>query len=47
MSLAALLQRGIAETLDAGGPLEALLGACFKDEEYWDSFVTYVQGLSD
>ncbi|KAL8271607.1 hypothetical protein Esti_004463 [Eimeria stiedai] len=46
MSLAALQMRGIAETLDAGGPLEALLDACFKHGEGWQSFVSFTQGLA-
>lgn len=43
MSLAALRQRGIAETLDAGGPLEALLGTCFIDDQGWNSFVGFTK----
>ncbi|KAL8435695.1 hypothetical protein ACSSS7_002298 [Eimeria intestinalis] len=46
MSLAALQMRGIPETLDAGGPLEALLNACFNDDEGWQSFVAFTQGLA-
>lgn len=45
MSLAALQRCGIAETLDAGGPLEVLLGSCFTHDEGWNSFVAYTQGL--
>ncbi|KAL8452979.1 hypothetical protein Emag_002065 [Eimeria magna] len=46
MSLAALQTRGIAETLDAGGPLEALLDVCFKQDEDWQSFVSFTNGLA-
>ncbi|KAL8449417.1 hypothetical protein Emed_003068 [Eimeria media] len=44
MSLAALHTRGVAETLDAGGPLEVLLDACFKRDGEWQSFVSFTHG---
>ncbi|XP_026193561.1 mannitol 2-dehydrogenase [Cyclospora cayetanensis] len=41
MAVAALSQRGVAETLDVGGPLEALLEACFHKEPSWMRFVEF------
>ncbi|KAL8431938.1 hypothetical protein Efla_002775 [Eimeria flavescens] len=45
MALAALQLRGIAETMDAGGPLEALLAPCFTQDEAWSAFVGFTMDL--